>query len=500
MSRLRFYILSLAIGIALLGFACTRIQQPLPQDELVVAVRHSPAFTQDENGSGFEQDLLEAFARELNLKLRVIVVREQSELMALLKEGKVHFAASATVNAGQAGVRYSTPVRQVRQVLVQHADAMWQDKVADLAGKPIEVLAGSAQLPVLQDMRQQVPFVVARAQAASVAKSKEGNEASVEVLPPYTLLEQVGMTELELLERVSLRKSGLAATDALHFNIAANFYPDLQVAQVLPGMVQFAWAFSTESDPVLFIKAQEFIVRIQRDGTLLHVQDRYFGHILRLTPFDISTFLERLQRVLPRYRRDFVAAQELTGLDWRLIAALAYQESGWDALATSYTNVRGMMMLTEETADRLNVSNRLDAKQSIRAGAEYLADLIDNLPAEVPLPDRHWIGVAAYNLGQGHMNGARQIAPSLKRDPNSWYEMKQVLPLLARPEYYSRLKSGRARGGEAVIMVENIRTYYDILCRFEPAYKNGLPASYHDIKPHECIPGQPCKGVKLSVQ
>jgi len=133
--------------------------------------------------------------------------------------------------------------------------------------------------------------------------------------------------------------------------------------------------------------------------------------------------------------------------------------------------VRGIMMLTGETADRLGVKNRLDPKEAIRAGARYVADLADDLPEEVKDPDRLWLALAAYNLGMGHMNGGRAIAESMGYDPNSWYEMKKVLPLLAKPEYYARLKSGRARGGEAVIMVENIRTFYDTLSRFEPAYK-----------------------------
>jgi len=125
-------------------------------------------------------------------------------------------------------------------------------------------------------------------------------------------------------------------------------------------------------------------------------------------------------------------------------------------------------MLTEDTADRMQVNNRLDPKESIAAGARYLADLMEQLPAGIKGPDRQWLALAAYNLGMGHLNGARQFAPGLKRDPDSWYDMKKVLPLLSRPEYYGRLKSGRARGGEAVIMVENVRTYYDILSRFEP--------------------------------
>ena len=75
-------------------------------------------------------------------------------------------------------------------------------------------------------------------------------------------------------------------------------------------------------------------------------------------------------------------------------------------------------------------------------------------------------------------NGARQFALGMKRDPNSWYDMKKVLPLLAQPEYYERLKSGRARGGEAVILVENVRTYYDILVRFEAPRRSPLQMGF----------------------
>jgi membrane-bound lytic murein transglycosylase F len=207
------------------------------------------------------------------------------------------------------------------------------------------------------------------------------------------------------------------------------------------------------------------------DGTLARLEDRYFGYLKRLRPPDAAGILQRMQSVLPHYRREFIEAQELTGVDWRLLAALAYQESAWDPLATSPTGVRGIMMLTEDTADELHVDNRLDPRQSILAGARYLADLLEQLPKTVKEHDRWWQALAAYNLGMGHLNGARVIARGLKRDPDSWTDMKRVLPLLTRPEYYVRLKSGRARGGEAVIMVENIRNYYDIISRFEPPYR-----------------------------
>ncbi|MBP9712399.1 MAG: membrane-bound lytic murein transglycosylase MltF [Sterolibacterium sp.] len=460
--------------LVFLGTGCTRVKEALPRDELVVAIRDTPAFTQDEGGSGFERDLVDAFAQELGLKVRVILVHDHNQLIALLREGKAHFAASATVLDKLEGVRYTAPLRESQQLIVQSADAIAVDEPEKLEGRQIEALEGSPEAAALKVLSAQagaasVNLGVGVVQAAEGAGSHAVN---------FSLTEQRGMSEIDLLARVSERKSELAATDRLHFDIASNFYPDLQVAQTLEGRVRFAWAFPEEGDPQLFEKAQQFIARTQQSGALARLDDRYFGHIHRLDQFSIASFLERIGSTLPRLRREFVAAQAVTGIDWRLLAAVAYQESLWNPLATSPTNVRGIMMLTEETADRLRVTNRLDAKQSIQAGSRYLADLIDELPREIPQPDRTWMGIAAYNLGQGHMNGARAIARSLKRDPTSWYEMKAVLPLMAREEYYKRLKSGRARGGEAVIMVENIRKFYDILSRFEPAQPGvgNLPA------------------------
>ncbi|HEX6734872.1 MAG TPA: transglycosylase SLT domain-containing protein, partial [Azonexus sp.] len=196
----------------------------------------------------------------------------------------------------------------------------------------------------------------------------------------------------------------------------------------------------------------------------------HFSFRRRLTQVDATGFIEKVNDVLPDYHGLFKQAQIRTNIDWRLIAALAYQESQWDPTATSPTGVRGMMMLTEETADRLGVANRLDAKESILAGAAYLASLRDELPASINEPDRTWMALAAYNLGMGHLRGGRAMAPGFKLNPDTWFDMKKVLPMLSRPEIYSRLKSGRARGGEAVILVENVRAFYDILSRHAPAY------------------------------
>ena len=444
------WLAGLSLAFALLLSACSRLDPPDQSGVLLVGVRVDSVFYQDDGGedgpSGIEHDLAQGFADELHVKVRFVPARDTAELIELVRQHKVHFAAAAPVLAGVADIRYTKPLRESPELLVQHGDSVLRDDLESLVGHTIEVLPGAPELGALRRLQDKAVLRVAEVPQAS---------------------------EIELLARIAERRSELAAVDAAHFDVAANFYPDLAIARELPGKVAYVWAFHAEEAP-LHAKAEAFLARARSDGTMARLNDRYFGHIDRVDANSMAQFLDLMRTRLPRFRSVFQQAQVLTGIDWRLLAALAFQESNWDPLATSPTGVRGMMMLTGDTADRLRVSNRLDAQQSILAGARYFADLLDSMPDEADYPDRNWLALAAYNLGLGHFNGAVAIGKGLERDPASWYEMKKVLPLLARPRYYSRLKAGRARGGEAVIMVENIRTYYDVLTRFERPYVSAL--------------------------
>jgi len=423
--------------------ACSRIPPPEADGSLVVAIRETPAFFQGEGGtaSGFEHELVTAFADSLGLKTKFIPAADHYELNDLALSGRVHLAASMPF--GNGALQYSTPIRTVNQWVVGHNDILGPERLADLAGKTVEVLAGSPLADTLRGLEEKSRPVV---------------------------VEVPGIDEMELMARVAGHKTELAAVHEIQLDLAINFYPELVPLVQLPGKLEFGWAFGGESAAALRAKADTFIAGVRADGTLARIHDRYFGHIKRLNTDGIAKFIDDTRSRLPTWRRHFQSAQDLSGIDWRLLAALAYQESHWDPLATSPTGVRGMMMLTEDTADHLHVKNRLDAQESIRAGARYLAELVEQIPPGAKHPDRLWLALSAYNLGMGHFRGARFIATTMKRDPDVWYDMKQVLPQLARPEVYARLKSGAARGGEAVIMVENIRSYYDILTRFEPPH------------------------------
>ena len=438
-------VFKLPVVIASLAFlaACGRIEPPEKSGELVVALVAGPTTYEKENGeiNGFDYDLVNAFAESQGLKPRFVLTKDREETLKLVRQGKVHLAAGISID-NQTDLIYTPPLRNAQAVLVRNSDDLDFDD-DNAKEKTVTVSGGSVQATLLRNM-------------AGEAKK-------------FLVTELSGIPELTLLEQLAERRHMLVATDSLLYALAARAHPELEVASKLPGKIEFGWAFSLDTQ-TLAEKAKEYLDTLRKAGGLARIQDRYFGYITRINTQGITDFIDAVNTDLGHLRKHFQDAQEITGIDWRLLAALAYQESQWDPLATSPTGVRGIMMLTEDTADRLRVSNRLDPRQSILAGAKYLADLRDALPGSIEEPDRTWLALAAYNLGMGHMNGGRAIAEGLGKNPDSWYDMKSVLPLMAKPQYFARLKSGRARGGEAVIMVENIRTFYDVLKRLEPAW------------------------------
>jgi len=418
---------------------------PTPaQHDLIVLISNGPlTYYADDKGGilGIEHDLVEAFAQELGVGVKYLVVSPQ-EIEPSLQAGKAHLAVAWLPLPTDNSQKATPAILQSADVLIQHEASLPLNDRSELRGRTVHALSGSRQLATLLALQKEIPDL-------QVVEYKDGDFFS-------------------LLEMLSRRQADLIAIDSMLVQIAAQFVPSLQATLELGESHPIVWWLGSKPNAELLTRASAFVDRAQRDGTLAKLEDRYFGHVRRLKQADIVAFLGKIETVLPKLRKHFVAAQAITGLDWRLIAAIAYHESQWDPEATSPTGVRGIMMLTAETADRLGVGNRLDVRESILGGARYINILKDLQADDVAEPDRTWLALASYNIGPGHFNAARTLARQIGADPTAWYEMKRVLPLLAQPKYYERLKSGRARGGEAVLLVENIRSYYDILVRNQP--------------------------------
>jgi membrane-bound lytic murein transglycosylase F len=418
--------------------------------ELVVITRNSPTtYYEDASGqpAGIEHDLVELFARELGVKVRFIQASRFNQILPAVMAHQAHFAAAGlTVTPEREKlVTFGPAYQTIHQQIAYNTDSLRPANIQGLVGGRIEVVAGSSYVEQLEAMRATFPQLKWR--------------------------EQETLESEELLERVASGQTDYVVADSNIIEISKTYMPNLDAAFDISPPQSLAWAFPKDVSPELLAKADAFFARIHKDGTLKALLERYYGHTQRLESADIAEMLDKRTETLPRFRKYFQEGQDASDIDWRLLAALAYQESHWDPLATSPTGVRGIMMLTEDTADRLGVGNRLDARESIRAGAKYIASLKDMLPPRIPEPDRTWLALAAYNMGYGHLEDARVLAQRMRMNPDSWASIKQVLPLLGQSAYYPKLKHGYARGGQAVIFVESIRNYYDLLARFEPAYQ-----------------------------
>jgi membrane-bound lytic murein transglycosylase F len=176
-----------------------------------------------------------------------------------------------------------------------------------------------------------------------------------------------------------------------------------------------------------------------------------------------ADFHSHIQTRLPHLRPAFEAAAKETGFDWRVLAALGYQESRWRPAAVSPKGAQGVMMLMPVTARKMGVKNVFAPDDNIMGGARYLAYLKERIPARILDPDRTWLAMAAYNIGIGHLEDARIITQMRKKNPDRWADVRANLPRLSDPHWYSRVKRGYARGEETAQFVERVSQFSALL-------------------------------------
>lgn len=165
-------------------------------------------------------------------------------------------------------------------------------------------------------------------------------------------------------------------------------------------------------------------------GLISRIEEKYFNHLAKFDYVDIQSYLNAIKTILPKYEPLFRAHKG--ELEWQMLAAIAYQESHWDPNATSPTGVRGIMMLTKDTADRMKISDRTNPAQSIKAGSEYLHMLMRQMPETIPQADRIWYSLAAYNMGLGHLLDLRRLTKQLGGDPDNWLDVKRICHCLRK--------------------------------------------------------------------
>jgi membrane-bound lytic murein transglycosylase F len=436
---------TISVAAVTLLATCTPLPSLIDQiktlGELRVVTRNGPlAYFRgaDDMPEGPEYELARRYADELGVKLKIIPMQSFADIYAAITSGHAHIAAAGIKVPIQAmpGIEFGPSYQRVREHLIYRRGAVRPGSLADIGAADLEIAADSSHAKTLHAARNLVPDLV------WVENSSTDTQA--------------------MLEDVADGSIDYTIADTTEFSLAHDEHPDLRVAFDLPGIQNLAWAASAR-DPGFLRDLDAYFDHLNLDGELVAIIKRYYGRSDDLEFAGASGFMRHLQSRLPLYQKWFEEAAEQSSQDWRLLAAIGYQESKWNPSAASASGAKGLMQLTMDSASAVQVSNPTDPRQSIFGGARYFRQVYEKIPMHVPEPDRTWFALAAYNIGYGHLEDARVLAQKAGRDPDSWNDVREFLPLLEQERWYTQTENGYARGWEPVRYVDNVRSYRDLL-------------------------------------
>lgn len=364
-------------------------------------------------GPGFERDLVAEFCKGMQCDVRWVQAGSHDEALYMLRQGKADVVVGFQSEGDSA-----------------HADAGVIMGPVYSHSKQVEVYTNAAQ------------FLDSRLQAA--------DESSSPQLPD--------------LENASYRMDSRSWSMWQPFAVFLDGKAK-EVQATHAGNASFHWAWRMHN-PSLNTRLQDFWKRLQhpRDSTLAYLEDRYYGYLPEnVNPYSVVDLMHILQRRLPRYSSVIAKASGRADINPLLFTAVIIQESGMDASTVSHTGVRGIMQLTQNTAEYLKV-DRMDTTAAIGAGARYLGMLWKDLePLELEVWDRWFFTLAAFNQGPRRLEGAMELSRKLGGTGRTWNELKDVYPLLTQKKYADMVGQSVCRGQEAVNFVERVRMSYHIL-------------------------------------
>lgn len=404
-----------------------------------MVTRDNPAtyFLNQGEADGFEYDLAQRFADYLGVELKLYTA-SVSQALKDVEEGRAHIAAAGLSITGsrKLSVDFGPDYQEVTQQLLARRNQQHPETLSDLENYDIAILDDSSHLERLIQIRANFPDL-------------------------YWESQNIQST-LGLMRLVDAGEFDLTIVDSAEFAVTQRYFPKLQAVFDISTPEKIAWALPKGSNDLL-LKTTEFFNEQENSGELDQLKEYHFGYIKSFNYVEVTTLMHNLETQLIKFRDLFIKAGEDHEVDWKLLAAISYQESHWKPEAVSPTGVRGLMMLTQRTAAEMDVSDRVDPAQSIDGGARYLVKVEKQFPERIQNPDRLWFALASYNVGIGHLEDARILTQKDGKNPDLWSDVREYLPLLSDKKYYSRLKHGKARGSEPVKYVENIRDYYDLL-------------------------------------
>lgn len=481
------FVLVLAVAVMLKQSQPQGVENPLNQSnlarilaqkKLVVVVINSPfKLVYSDYSAGFNDDLVLRFGNFLGVEVEILHV-EDLQVVDIIPDVIIGLDQTERINWTIGPPIYTQHLQLVtlaKSTLKPQEAPVNPSSEIEIELAMSETLQNSDVLGALLKPSGDLGYQL-------ISDSQEGKAYTFSDIQLY----EEGNPFYPLLGLISGQED-FAIVDSVSAAIFRRIHPELVIVTNIAENETFAWHFSApEGDDSLVQAFESFHQSPQTVNILDKLAEKYFTTITPFDKVDTYRFIRSVKQKLPEYKPFFV--EHAKEFDWRLIAAIAYQESHWDPLAKSPTGVRGMMMLTRDTASYLGIDDRLDTGKSILGGVQYLRFLLERIPHSIEADERIWFALAAYNMGIGHLWDVRDLTKLKGGNPDSWHDVKKNLPLLRDETIYPTLKYGFARGDEALTYVENIKRYYTSLLGLEaisllkPSASDETLSSFKTIK------------------
>ncbi len=387
---------------------------------------------------GFEYELAREFADYHGLRLELVVPPSHRELTTWLLEGRADIALSfLEPNARQRklGVAYSQPYHFARQhIVVQKQDPA--NSLEDLDYRTIFVRHHSTYWERLSELQREGARFSLRATEDDIETEQLIGMVSRGKYKATMADEQ--LLDIELAKGVPVRSAVVLESERAHAVALRARNPKLK-----PALDEFVErVYRSEHYNVLYskyFKSRRSVQRLAR------------GRVIDPLNGQISPYDKLVRKYAARY-----------GFDWRLVTAQMYQESRFDPQARSHVGASGLMQLMPRTAKAMGIDDPVDPDSGIRGGIKYLDWLRDRFDVELPIPERNWFTLAAYNAGVGHVHDARRLAGQLGLDPDRWFDnTEEAMLLLSRREYAKKARYGYVNGREPVNYVRDIKQRFE---------------------------------------
>ncbi|MBN8432427.1 transporter substrate-binding domain-containing protein [Microbulbifer salipaludis] len=396
---------------------------------------------------GYEFELAESFAKDLDVRLEIVVAPTHADLLTYVVEGKADIAASllsATQRRDDQGVDFGRPYMKEKVVVVgEENDKI--DSLDDLAGRTLHVRKSSNHYDVALKVKQQVPDV------------------KIELAPEELNIQQI-------IDKVADNDYDLTIADDVSVKLEHSWRKNIkELIDLHEDDNVYVWLIR-EGNPKLQEAVNAFFDKKSTQKKMAVLYTKYFDAPKRTRPEinevnengTISPFDKYVKKYADKY--DF---------DWRLVVAQMFQESTFNPKAKSWVGARGLMQVMPDTGKQIGEKNLFDPETSVRAGIKYLEWLHRKFEDKGISPENMmWFTLASYNAGLGHVYDAQDLAEQKGWDRRVWFNnVENAMLLLSEKKYYEKARYGYARGQEPYDYVRKInarfRTYVALLEDYE---------------------------------